>query len=375
MDMIPPDQLVIDIFVTNYRQSEKSVYLSQANLDDELAPPKPMFAKGSGRSRSNSRDSISSAMSNDSNTDLAYLADHGDADADGDRRDSVLELTNWDEDQDEEEQERTLAERQLSINVKKEGRIRRAKSRKRAETKKARLTPAQAKERYGDESDGGSSPSAAPPLPLPLPHSNSGLNPRSANASPRPQHPSPSTSFNASNNPYPEPSYHDKQPTSATPFRTNNDDANLFSPPSAFARSKRYSVSSSMTADSYAQDPNLFGQGPGPRSEAMTPSESFNDVGSFVGGGGGTESTRGLVGGAWDENRQSFVRSSVMGEDKAQFIDGEDEEDLNLVSELARPGRPKLEKIIAEEVENALGTIGIACESASSLLSFLSIVR
>ncbi|KAL7410829.1 FAD-binding domain-containing protein [Mrakia frigida] len=360
MDMIPPDQLVIDIFVTNYRQSEKSVYLSQANLDaDELAPPKPMFAKNSNRSRSNSRDSIASVLSNDSNTDLAYLADHGDADSDGDRRDSVLELTNWDEDQDEEEQERTLAERQLSINVKKEGRIRRAKSRKRAETKKARLTPAQSKEQYGDAMLD-SSPSSAPPPPLP--HSNSGLNPRSATASPRPQHASPSASFNASTNPYPEPSYTDKQPNSATPFRTT-DDSTLFSPPSAFSRSKRFSVTSSMTADSYSQEPNLFGQ---PHRPSMTPSDSFNDAGSFV-GGGGTESTRGLVGGAWDENRQSFVRSSVVGEDKAQFIDGEDEEDLNLVSELARPGRPKLEKIIAEEVENALGTIGIASCGPSSL--------
>ena len=373
MDMIPPEQLVIDIFVTNYRQSEKSVYMSRANLEDELAPPKPMFAKGS-RSRSNSRDSISSAISNDSNTDLAYLQDRGDADADGDQRDSVLELTNWDEEQDEEEHDRTFAERQLSINVKKEGRIRRAKSRKRAETKKARLTPAQLKERYGDSSETGA---AAPPLP-------SGVSSLHPLPSSRPTGPSPSPSYNDNLGATTDYSQHEKQSPAfiSTPLRSVSQQDDLLaaqSPPSAFNPSKRFSVASSMTAESFNQDQPIsfghFGQAQRGRSGSVTPGTAadslFGDNASYL--GGASESTRGLVGGAWDDNRQSFVRQNVEGEDQKQFIDGEDEEDLNLVSELARPGRPKLEKIIGEEVEMAEGTIGIACESdAISCLSDVS---
>jgi hypothetical protein len=44
-------------------------------------------------------------------------------------------------------------------------------------------------------------------------------------------------------------------------------------------------------------------------------------------------------------------------------MDEGDEDDLNVVAEMARPGRPLLDKIMTEEVDVAEGMIAIACES------------
>lgn len=338
MDLVPATQLTIDIFVTNFSASEKSVYLlggttsgKNPSVDGELAPPRPLFAKGSaGRDRSNSSDSLASAASVDSNVDLAYLADTSVArgELDTDDRNSVLELTNWDEDMDDEEEERTPAERSLSLRVKKEGRIRRAKSRKRVA---AKLHPAgtqsqpplpSADSRASISDDGTSSPQRIP------------YGQRSLSGSSFPSSASAGDDFAS-------PARHTARSPSG--LRTYN---------------PRNSIGSMTTAESAGFDGSYSAQngsatdfGPGPGSHTDH---------SFV---SGAESTRRLVGGAWDEHRQSFVRVDVEGEDKDQFMDEGDEEDLNVVAEMARPGRPLLDKIMAEEVDIAQGMIAIACQS------------
>lgn len=47
-----------------------------------------------------------------------------------------------------------------------------------------------------------------------------------------------------------------------------------------------------------------------------------------------------------------------------------DQEDLNVVAELARPGHPRLDRILDEEVSGSAGRTMVACESfCYSLLS------
>jgi hypothetical protein len=339
MDLVPATQLTIDIFVTNFSASEKSVYLlggigKNQSVDGELAPPRPLFAKGSaGRDRSNSSDSLGSSASVDSNVDLAYLADTGTArgELDTDDRNSVLELTNWDEDMDDEEDERTPAERSLSLRVKKEGRIRRAKSRKRAAARQHFVAGAQ----------------SYPPLPSA--DSQPSLTVED-DGSTTPQHVpfgqrSPSVSTFPSSAPagdgFTSPAPHTVRSPSG--LRTYN---------------PRNSIGSLTTAESAGFDEAYSAQN-GSRTDFGAGPESHTDH-SFV---SAAESTRRLVGGAWDEHRQSFVRVDVDGEDKDQFMDEGDEDDLNVVAEMARPGRPLLDKIMTEEVDVAEGMIAIACES------------
>lgn len=343
MDLVPATQLSIDIFVTNYSASEKSVYLlggtsKSQSVDGELAPPRPLFAKGGvGRDRSNSSESLDSTASVDSNVDLAYLADQETARGalDSDDRNSVLELTNWDEDMDDEEDERTPAERSLSLRVKKEGRIRRAKSRKRAAAKQQLpgvdhsqfpLPSTDSKTSFSVEDDGSHTPQR---VPFGQRSPGGGTFPSSASAGDGFSSPAPHT---------------------------------VRSPSGLRVYNARNSIGSMTTAESAGFD-GAYATQNGSRSDFGPGPESHTDH-SFV---SGAESTRRLVGGAWDEHRQSFVRVDVEGEDKDQFMDEGDEEDLNIVAEMARPGRPLLDKIMKEEVDIAEGMIAIACELAAGL--------
>ncbi|CED83240.1 Ferric reductase, NADH/NADPH oxidase and related proteins [Phaffia rhodozyma] len=362
IDLVPAPELTIDIFVTNYGPvSEKSILFpndGDAHVDAELAPPRPMFAKGI-RSRSNSQDSIASALSIDSNADLGYLSGSSAAAGrggsglsdfspgmSGDHRpDSVLELTNYDESQDEEDNERTAAERHLSLRVKKEGRIRRARSRKRAKS--------------GKPSGFGLGSGLAAPPPLPVGPSagsiGSGLSEYNHHHYQQQHAPmaDPVVTLPAQSYlPFPQ---HHQQDHQQSLVLDQDTGVGTGSKP---YRNKRESFASINTTD------DVF------RSEgARTPgAETFTDV-SYIGAGSGSESTRRLVGGTWDEQRQSFVRVEKEGEDKDQFLDEGDEDDLNVVAEMARPGRPKLEKIIQEEVDCAEGTVVIASCGPSSLNS------
>lgn len=333
MDLVPSRQLSIDIYVTNYSASEKSVYLLNGNSNavesGELAPPRPQFAKAS-RERSNSSESLASAASVDSNTDLAYLADAGGRSGpEADNRGSVLELTNWDEEMDEEDEEQTPAERSLSMRVRKEGRVRREKSRRRKQGRQAPI------------------PShSAPPMPSVDSRVSISADDHTAYLQRGPLSPSSSqfpTSTSQPDNSVTSPPRGVRSP-SGTPLRQHN---------------HRNSIASTLTADSVGFDSSYQAHN-GSRTDFGLPgSESHTDH-SYI---SGAESTRRLVGGAWDQHRQSFVRVDVGGEDKDQFMDEGDEEDLNIVAEMARPGRPLLQKILTEEVECAEGLVGIACTS------------
>ena len=48
-------------------------------------------------------------------------------------------------------------------------------------------------------------------------------------------------------------------------------------------------------------------------------------------------------------------------------LDEDEVEDVGIVAEHARPGKPKLDRILADEVERAKGALAVACESSSSI--------
>jgi hypothetical protein len=51
------------------------------------------------------------------------------------------------------------------------------------------------------------------------------------------------------------------------------------------------------------------------------------------------------------------------GEEVKLDFDERELHDVAIVAEYARPGRPKLDRLLADEVERAKGSIIVACES------------
>ena len=50
------------------------------------------------------------------------------------------------------------------------------------------------------------------------------------------------------------------------------------------------------------------------------------------------------------------------GEDVVFDVDDDEIEDVNVVSENARPGKPRLDRILDDEVQRAKGAIAVACQ-------------
>ncbi|KAJ9090746.1 hypothetical protein QFC21_007375, partial [Naganishia friedmannii] len=131
LDMVPVDALQLDIFVTaqsgaaNRPPPLQSFYGTD---DIALLPPRPLFAGGSGRRESS--DSVSSEMSQGNSSELAYLEPAANGEFLEDEQSStadILDLTNYD---DEDDVEESPAQQELSSKVQKEGKVRRARSRR-----------------------------------------------------------------------------------------------------------------------------------------------------------------------------------------------------------------------------------------------------
>lgn len=116
-DMVSADQLHIDIFVTKAQR-----------VKDDLAPPKPVFARGA-HSRANSFDSAASEMSADSSTDRDEAVDSTLMESYAD----VIDLTNYEDEEDVDDP----VENRLSTKLEQQGKLRRARSRKFAKRKSA----------------------------------------------------------------------------------------------------------------------------------------------------------------------------------------------------------------------------------------------
>ena len=317
--MIPGSALQVDIFVSNVdpkRYSTVTEHSFMTHYDDNtLAPPAPDFMQ---RKRSGSTSSVDSV--DDSGRDLvdmSYLPAAGNGDvyhsAILGHDEHVLDYTNFDGEDDTQ----APGEANLNKRVQKEGRIRRAKSRRAANAAAAK-----------DELKQRAEERARNPPPLPHSPPSNNLSP----SSPRPTSPSRSPNFPA----YPTLSSTnsgDEPHASADAYRAGRGLDDLL--PGDDKRN-RWSVISGIA------------QGGASPSNPSPPLHSPSPFGSNVFASGPGDSVRDLVA----ETGIPLLE-----------IDADELEDLHLISEMARPGKPRLDRILADEVERSRGAIAVACKS------------
>lgn len=289
-EMVPnKEQLQIEIFVTNHQAKavEDLSSMPSGTEDNMLQPPTPRFARD-GRPRP---DSVASQDSLDSTITANSITEDPQEHPDGDLGTHVLDYTNF----DGEEDTRTAAEATLSKKVKKEGRLKRARSRKIAAAVSAKLQLEEKrksmKELFSPSHDD---------EPLAAPH------PRYAQTA----------SGSGSNTP-------------------------LTSTPSGTPRALSPMGTPKMGSDALLRPP-LFAD---PTFRSSVAESMFS---------------RGSV---YDDSRSVFGA----GDDMVVEIDEEEMEDITHVADLARPGKPKLDKILSDEVEKAQGEVVVACCGPTSL--------
>jgi hypothetical protein len=331
--MVPPSILEVSIFVSNYRiakpetQGSGSVPAPMSRSQDEsgmLLPPTPYFAREGRRKQQGSTDDdvSESDVSTASLVDLSYsLPPNVTEDAeDLGHEQHILDLTNFDGDNDA----KIPGEAQLSYRVRKEGKLRRARTRK--------LQAMAAKQ----QQDGGIRP--LPQLPGAILEESTS----------RPGSP-PGGATYVTSSPFADDDRHQ---------RTGSDEATMpliHSPtPTAHERPK---------PTHYLSEPARVGGGSRPGtpvgSRPSSPTRSFSEQ-------PGGRHMRSL---SEDAMPGRHSRPASLYGDYASSVHGlqieiEDREadDLNIVSEMARPGKPKFEAILAEEVERARGSIAVGCK-------------
>jgi hypothetical protein len=318
--MVPGSALQVDIFVSNVDPKRYSTITEHSLVmhydDGALAPPVPGFMK---RNRSGSASSVESMDdSSRSLVDMSYLpaAHNGDvyhSDILG-HDEHVLDYTNFDGEDDTQ----APGEANLNKRVQKEGRMRRAKSRRAASVAAAKeglnqkvgeraRNPPPVEPRYAQPSAKSLSPPTRPTSPS-----------RSSNF---PIYPTLS-SATTGEEPY----------ASADAYRGGNV-PNELTP--GDDKRNRWSIAS------------ITPQGGSSPSNQTPPRNSPSPVGSNAFASGPMDSVRDLVA----ETGIPLLE-----------IDEEEMEDLHVISEMARPGKPRLDRILADEVERARGAIAVACK-------------
>lgn len=361
MELVPSGALQVDIFVSNtepIRNNRNSVLTDGLNGNDDLLPPSARFMRRDRAGSQSSQDSLTSANSAaNSMVDLSYLQQpmNSSDGLNGDLYHSnelgheghVLDYTNFDGEVDT----KAPGEAKISKRLAKEGKMRRAKSRRSAAAAAAKVELDTRAKQSGH--------SMAAPIPQPLDLSAQDRN-------------FPRTSPLAGPT---SPGYNHALPSGASPPATH--------PPSSF--DARYATSS---ADQYrtpthqVPDPFLSPIDAAQRrwsqqsmSNLRAPSPGFQHQdnnrlsvtsitdmyrGLSPSPGPGAESIRGLV-----PDRPGSSASGMLGPETRLDIDEQELEDIQVVSEMARPGKPKIDRILADETGRARGAVAVACESQS----------
>ncbi|CEQ39536.1 SPOSA6832_01047, partial [Sporobolomyces salmonicolor] len=303
MEMCDSSRLQIDLFVTHdaprrsRRRPQPQPYTYGADSTEELAPPTAPFARGS-RSDSFGRDSVLSEASDWSDTEDASSSSpsrqRNEMPDYGSDVDSVTELVLF----DGEDDSRTPGEAEVSAKLKKEGKLRRALSRR------------------------GQGKAAASSRPL------------AASAS--------VLSDSRQHSVY----YQPHESFEALPLDHRD------VPPASLSHPH----------NTYPPSAASFGD------LGHVPYRSFDyDERSDVQTLGGASSTRHLFGGRSNPNSHSDLigAAAAPDSDDAFFLDvtEAEQDDLDAVAELARPGYPRLKEIIDDEVNRSAGKTMVACKS------------
>ncbi|KAI0797925.1 hypothetical protein C8Q75DRAFT_708957 [Abortiporus biennis] len=332
MAMVHCPELQVDIFVTNAKPKlAKQVQLNppyplDANDSGIFTPPVPQFVqesrmsmksmKSARRHSDSSIGSVDSDTSNDSDVDLSYYAgEFNDAERDVEREDDILDLTNWDGDDDTA----LPGEAQLNLTVKKEGKKRRSYTRR---TSMAVFAKEDLDRRNSSfVYDGAPAPSQVRLVPQRQSSFVGVLEPitehiRHANAARGPLSP-----------PLPSASPNIEPPTPSTALTTPNSAIPLLpvkpSPPTSPTSMTRPMSTMSMTSQVSA----------------------WSDSASLVA----------LMSAA---HAQEHIRLEL---DETELAD------ISVVAERARPGKPKFDRLLADEVERSKGSIVVGCCGPTSL--------
>ncbi|GAA5947950.1 hypothetical protein JCM3765_007042 [Sporobolomyces pararoseus] len=301
IEMCDSSQLQIDLFVTNdtprrTRRRPSAQPLAEFASTDDLAPPTAPFARQA-RSGSPSRDSLASEVSDWSDAEdspsrsrqFNQMPDYGD------HVDSVTDLVLF----EGEEEERTAAEIEVSAKLKKEGKLRRALSRRGA--KAATASSAQL---------------------------------RHANPSTQRLYESP----------------HQYDSFEALPLDNNETSPTVHESPYAPRSGSFGDIGYRHGSPSLHYDDH---------AEAQTLGDNSSTRHLFSGGRSQRNSVADLAGAA----------SSSHDHEQGFFLDvtEAEQQDLEVVAELARPGYPRLERILDDEVSRSAGKTMVACCGPSSL--------
>ena len=313
VDMVPSSALQVDIFVTNVVAQPPPAPSLELHVPhgDTLAPPTPHFARPGSRSRRNSNASdisMDSAISTNTFTDVSYMRVPQAEDGYGNdavdivdmygglgHEEHVLDLTNF----DGEDDTRLPGETQLSRRLRKEGKLRRARTRK---SQSVLLAKHELDQRATDARLSSHIPQG--PFTSRYPRSESSTSPPAVSTGLR--NPSP---LNPSSPVDP-------------PFSSLSPDV-----------PKRHSF---LYAD------------PGETSRSVSPAPSALS---------GTFTVR-------DSDAYYAERPTRHARTQSKFgLDDVEAEDVPIVAERARPGRAKIDRIIADEAGRSRGAMVVACES------------
>ncbi|OSC99070.1 hypothetical protein PYCCODRAFT_1373773 [Trametes coccinea BRFM310] len=356
MDLVPSPELQVDIFVTNVKPTPETgpspprTRISFAPLPkgkrEELERPNPGFAQES-RPQSRASNASSEESAEDSDVDLSYYTgEFGEEQGELGHEEHVLDLTNFEGDDDSE----LPGEAQFNLSVRREGRMRRRNTRR---ISMALLAKQELIYRSSEAFDGAAPASSSAQLVskrASLPPIDT-TNPR---ASQRQSvdiaaiHPS------ALSTPSPR--------TAITPPTPNS------SLPLVDTSPKRSSESSSPHRSTRNLSLSIPGAGPsGPSAAASkrlsatlsersleTPMTARSRLSQWT----DTDSFAALVPGGDVERVREQLRLD---------LDDQEVEDVGIVAEHARPGKPRLDRILADEVERAKGAVAVACCGPTSL--------
>ncbi|KAI0950594.1 hypothetical protein AcW1_005733 [Taiwanofungus camphoratus] len=336
MAMVPPSELQVDIFVTNIKPSpitqpqpkpSLSALKQSSPSSESLTPPAPRFARESRRperqqSHAHVRsDSVSSTddsdAENDSFVDLSYYTgDYVEDRGELGHEEHVLDLTNFEGDDDTA----LPGETQFNAQVKREGKLRRANT-------KRRSAVISAKQELEDRVEG------------------------------QIHRDRPSTQLMSGKKLEPvDESYHpDSSPSKF--------DTNMYSPSSSRTPTSAVPLLGESSKLPFSQaSPDVPGSlnpvgpasPPGPPTTISRPASSY----SQMSGWSEVHSLAALV---------SEGEAGRSGEQLRLEHDEQELQDVGIVAEHARPGKPKLDRILADEVERAKGPIIVGCCGPTSL--------
>ncbi|KAG2753223.1 hypothetical protein P692DRAFT_20723005 [Suillus brevipes Sb2] len=325
LSLVPSSALQIDIFITNFKPialkesdlpplqvPQRPLFTSEPVHFEDLQPPHPSFARG-GPSFPRS-DSNDSSENSEGDVDLSYYTgESGDPmipeeDIGLTHESHILELTNFDGDDDTA----LPGEHNLSRKVKKEGKLRRAQSRQVANERTVRLLE----------------PTNRP--------SNMQLAANRVSA------------FSATSG---------LSTDRLLPLTINTD--------------KRWS---DISMDTFASPTSMYSDSPTRGRYSTYPESHFSlsNRPSPMGRAGASTSmysTSSWEGQSDAGSSRGLLSSTPDGTlDSIHFhISEEEARDINVVAEHARPGKPKLDRILADEVEQSEGSVMVACCGPTSL--------